>query len=272
MFSTEAIMQMALDLVGMQEIPGDSAIYYPGQGIKKVLFGIDISTAELAMAKQLGYDAVIAHHPPQTPTIPAWKVYLRHIDFLTQAGVPKEAAEAAVLPRAESMAAGFQSANHDHYPSIARLLDIPFMNIHCPLDELGRRIMQETVDACLAANSQATLGDVVDALNALPEFSNAFTKIEIAMGDAKAPAGKVVVAHGALTNGGYAVANAYFEYGVPTVLYIHIPYPDLQRLRTEAKGQLIISGHISSDLVGINPFVEKLQDAGIEVTTISGIR
>lgn len=272
MFSTEAIMQMALDMVGMNEIPGDSAIYHPGQGIKKVLFGIDISTAELAMAKQLGYDAVIAHHPPQTPTIPAWKVYMRHIDMLTAAGVPQAAAEAAVLPRVESMAAGFQSANHDHYPSIARLLDMPFMNIHCPLDELGRRIMQETVDACLAAHPQATLGDVVDALNELPEFSNAFTEIDIAMGEAQAPAGKVVVAHGALTNGGYNVANAYFEHGVSTVLYIHIPYPDLQKLRAEAKGQLLISGHISSDLVGINPFVQKMRDAGIEVTTISGIR
>ncbi|NLW17049.1 MAG: hypothetical protein GX033_05300 [Firmicutes bacterium] len=272
MLSTEAIMQMALDLVGMKEIPGDSAIYHSGQNIKKVLFGIDIGTAELVMAKQLGYDAVIAHHPPQTAAIPAWKVYLRHIDLLTQNGVPQAAAEAAVLPRAKSMAAAFQSANHDRYPSIARLLDIPFMNIHCPLDELGRRIMQETVDACLAANPDATLGDVVDALNALPEFSSAHTKIEIAIGDAQAPAKKVVVAHGALTNGGYNVANAYFEHGIPTVLYIHIPYADLQRLREEAKGQLIVSGHISGDLVGINPFVQKLRAAGLEVTAISGIR
>ncbi len=272
MFSTEAIMQMALDMVGMHDIPGDSAIYHRGEGIKKVLFGIDIGTAELAMAKQLGYDAVIAHHPPMTTAIPAWEVYLRHIDLLTQAGVPREAAEAAVLPRAQSMEAAFQSANHDHYPSIARLLDMPFMNIHCPLDELGRRIMQQTIDACLASNANATLGDVVDALNALPEFANAFTKIDIAIGDAKAPAKKVVVAHGALTNGGYDVANTYFEHGIPTVLYIHIPYADLQRLRKEAKGQLIVSGHISSDLVGINPFVQRLRDAGIEVTTISGIR
>lgn len=271
MFTTQAIMQMALDLVEMKTIPGDSAIYHPGEGIKKVLFGIDISTAELAMAKQLGYDAVIAHHPPQLATIPAWEVYMLQADLLQAAGVPKEAALAAVEPRALAMKAGFQAANHDHYPSIARLLDMPFLNIHCPLDELGRRIMQETIDACLAMDSSATLGDVVDALNALPEFKTAATKIEIALGTAAAPAKRVVVAHGALTNGGYAVANAYFEHGVPTVLYIHIPYPDLQRLRQESKGQLIISGHISSDLVGINPFVDAMRNAGLEVTTISGI-
>ncbi len=272
MVTTQELMQMALGLVEMQDIPGDSAIYHPGENIRKVLFGIDISTAELAMAKQLGFDAVIAHHPPQTSAIPAWQVYLRHIDFLVQAGVPREAAEAAVKPRAEAMAAAYQSANHEHYSSIARLLDMPFLNIHCPLDELGRRIMQKTVDDCLAVNSQATLGDVVEALNALPEFAEAHTQIQIAMGEAEAPAGRVVVAHGALTNGGYAVANAYFTHGIPTVLYIHIPYSDLQRLRAEKKGQLIVTGHISSDLVGINPFVQKMRAAGLEVTTISGIR
>jgi hypothetical protein len=272
MLSTQDIMQMAMDLVGMQQVPGDSAIYYPGEKIEKVLFGIDISTAELHMAKQLGFDAVIAHHPPRLAAIPAWQVYQRHIDFMTNAGVPEEAAKAAVLPRAESLAAGFQSANHDHFPSIARLLDIPFMNIHCPLDELGRRIMQKTADRCLEENPEATLQDVVDALNALPEFQSAFTKIEVAVGSSQSKARRVVVAHGALTNGGYAVANTYFEHGVPTVLYIHVPHADLQQLRAENKGQLIVSGHISSDLVGINPFVQKMREAGLDVTTISGIR
>ncbi len=272
MFSTAEIMQMAMDLVGMQDMPGDSAIYNPGTGIKKVLFGIDIGTTELYAAKQMGFDAVIAHHPPMLPVIPAWQIYMRHIDFMVAAGVPEAAARAAVMQRVEGMIAAGQSANHDHFPSIARLYDMPFMNIHCPLDELGRRIMQETVDKCLERKPDASLQDVVDALNALPEFQQAFTKIEIAVGDPQAKAGRVVVAHGALTNGGYSVANTYFEHGVPTVLYIHIPHADLLKLRAEQKGQLIVSGHISSDLVGINPFVRRLRDAGLDVTTISGIR
>lgn len=263
---------MAMGLVGMDQVPGDSAIYNPGNGIEKVLFGIDIGTSELHTAKQMGFDAVIAHHPPMTPAIPAWRVYMRHVDLMVNAGVPEAAARAAVVPRAESMAAGFQSANHDHFPSIARLIGIPFMNIHCPLDELGRRIMQEIVDHCLVENPNSTLQDVVDALNALPEFQQAYTKIEVAVGNPEARAGRVVVAHGALTNGGYAVANTYFEHGVPTVLYIHVPHPDLLKLRAENKGQLIISGHISSDLVGINPFVQRMQQAGLDVTTISGVR
>jgi hypothetical protein len=77
--------------------------------------------------------------------------------------------------------------------------------------------------------------------------------------------------HGAGTNGGYAVARAYFQAGVDTVLYIHIAPEEAQRLRNEASGNLIVSGHISSDLVGINPFVAKLEERGLEVVRMSGL-
>ena len=160
--TTDEIMQMAMDLVGMREMPGDSAVYFPGQNIKKVLFGIDIGVSELLLAKQLGYDAVIAHHPPMASALPAWQVYQRHIALLVQAGVSEEAAAAAVLPRVRHMKAAFQAANHDHYPSIAKLLQIPFMNIHCPLDELGRRIIQGKIDALLQSNATASLQAVVE--------------------------------------------------------------------------------------------------------------
>jgi len=41
------------------------------------------------------------------------------------------------------------------------------------------------------------------------------------------------IGHGALTNGGYPVAKACFAHGVDTVVYIHIDYGELQRLRAE---------------------------------------
>ncbi len=271
MVNTTQLMTWACEMAGFSSVPGDSRIYNPGEGIKRILFGVDISTAELKTAKDMGFDAVIAHHPPMTPSIPAWEVYARHIDIMVNAGVPEQAARAAVEPRIETMKAGFASANHDHYPSIARLLNMPFMNIHCPLDELGRKAMQDAVDAQLAKNPDSSLQEVANAINALPEFATAFTKIEIAMGEADKRAGKVVVAHGALTNGGYAIADTYYRHGVDTVIYIHIGYPDLQKLRSEHKGNLIITGHIVSDLVGINPYVRLLREKGLEVVTISGI-
>ena len=50
-------------LAELRQIPEGSAIYVEGDNISKVLFGIDAGTSELLLAKQLGYDAIVAHHP-----------------------------------------------------------------------------------------------------------------------------------------------------------------------------------------------------------------
>ncbi|MEW6524780.1 MAG: hypothetical protein AB1445_14760 [Bacillota bacterium] len=264
--TTEEIMAVALGLAGMSSIPGDSAIYHPGRGIRRVLFAVDMGPGELTACAQLGFDAAISHHPPLTAALPAWEVYARHVDLMVQAGVPAEAARAAVGSRVRAMQAAYQSANHEHFPSLARLLGIPFMNIHGPLDEVGRRIMQERADEA----SGGTVGDVMDALATLPEFQAARSTIQLGAGDRSSPAGKVVVAHGCLTNGGYAVADAYFRHGVQTVVYIHCPLADAERLAGEGRGNLVITGHIASDLVGINPFLQALAAAGVEVVTLNG--
>jgi len=40
--NTEEIMNVALKLAGLRDVPNDSAIFVSGRGIQKVLFGIDI--------------------------------------------------------------------------------------------------------------------------------------------------------------------------------------------------------------------------------------
>lgn len=266
--TTADIMQLALDMAGFTRIPEDSGIYVSGDRIRRVLFGVDVGTAELQMAKSLGYDLVIAHHPPGT-TPDQWKLLRRHIEFMTAAGVPEDAAKAAVADRVEATRLRGQVANFDHTPSAARLLAMPYMNIHAPLDELGRRIMREAIDRVLS-RSGPTVGDVVRALAALPEVAAAPTQVQIMMGDAEHPARNVVVAHGALTNGGYAVARTCFAHGVDTVIYIHVDFGELQRLRSDAKGNLIIVGHLAGDSLGFTPFLNALRERRLEVTTFSG--
>jgi predicted Fe-Mo cluster-binding NifX family protein len=76
------------------------------------------------------------------------------------------------------------------------------------------------------------------------------------------------VSHAAGTNGGYEVAKTYFKHGVGTLIYIHVSSSDLERLRADGVGNLIVSGHISSDSVGINPFLDELKNKGIDVVSI----
>jgi putative NIF3 family GTP cyclohydrolase 1 type 2 len=59
-------MDTALRLAKLDKMPEDCGIIVPGKNIKKVLFGVDMDTAEIMLAKQLGYDCVVSHHPRNT--------------------------------------------------------------------------------------------------------------------------------------------------------------------------------------------------------------
>ncbi len=269
--TTERLMEIALEMAGWQDIPGDCAIYYPGTRISHLLIGIDVGPGELFMARQLGYHAVVAHHPAGYAG-PFWDVYRLHVPQMIAAGVPEDVAEQAVAARVEQFKAAAQRENYDHMASVARLLEVPFLNIHSPLDEVGRRIMQQTADALLAAKPDATVAELRDALLQLPEYAAARTQMQVPLGDWDAPAGRVVVSHGAYTNGGYAVARAYLTSGVDTLCCIHFPLEDAQRLAAEGvSGNILVMGHIASDSVGLNPYVARLRSEGLEVTTFSGI-
>ncbi len=268
--TTEDLMQIAVDLAGQTRWPADSKIHVPGENIRKILFGIDMGVAEILVGKELGVDCVMAHHPdPSVLTFP--DVLDLHVDIMVRNGVPQDQAWEAVNRLKESSAFARHSANYDHAPAFARLLGMPFLNIHNPLDEIGRQLMQKAVDEHIGPDS--TVADVVAALETVPEIGNAPTNVVIRLGDKNNRAGKTVVVHGAGTNGGATLARLYFNHGVDTVVYIHISPGEMPRLRQEfPQGKnLVISGHIASDVAGINPFVKKIEDMGLEVIKVSGL-
>ncbi len=269
--TTEDLMRLALEMAELDEIPGDSAVHHDGRGIRRVLVGIDLRAPELVLAKDLGFDAVVTHHPVGAGTLGFHRVLYRHVDQMIAAGVPEEVARATIEETAAARRVLDSMANYDHDPSIARLLDMPYLNIHTPLDEIGRRRMA----ACAAAVlPDATVGDLVRRLReTFGEFRSAATEIEVPVGSASHRVGRVVVAHAAGTNGGYPVAKAYFAHGVDTVLYIHCRPDEARRLHEEfgATKSLVVTGHIASDSVGINPYVDRLRREGLEVATASGV-
>ncbi len=267
---TSQLMQIALNLVGFDTIPDDSAIYVPGAGIKRVLFGLDIGTGELVLARNLGYDAVIAHHPVGVPHR-VWRVFERHVALLMGAGIPEPAARAAIAQKLATLRLNGMVTNYEQVPLAARRLAMPFMNIHAPLDELGRRVMQSAVDVLLLSAPDATLRDVTTVLGMLPAAQRAAVPIEVLLGEPEARAGKVLVCHGAYTNGGDAVARTCFEHGIDTVIYIHIAPGDLESLRRDRRGQLIVTGHILGDAFGISPYISALRSQGLEVEVLSDI-
>src|SRR3989454_10652083 len=101
--------------------PADTTINVPAKDVRKALFGIDVEAADLLVAKEKGYDLVIAHHPTGGSAILEFpKVLSKHGDILVRHGVPKAAADAAVREMQEEREPQVHAENYDRLPSIAR--------------------------------------------------------------------------------------------------------------------------------------------------------
>ncbi|HYC27068.1 MAG TPA: Nif3-like dinuclear metal center hexameric protein, partial [Nitrososphaerales archaeon] len=89
---TASVMRLALDMAGFDSTPPDSVVWVKGDKIRSALFCIDASAAEVVLAKELGYDLLIAHHPVGPARLGFPQVAKRHFDFMVEKGVPRSIA------------------------------------------------------------------------------------------------------------------------------------------------------------------------------------
>ena len=265
---TQQIMKKALGLAHFKTIPADSEIHVKGR-IRKALVAIDVGVSELLLAKELGCDGVIAHHPAGgTARLEGYKVFRRHVDQMKEAGVPGDRAEEAVKAKYHQLEIQHHPDNYDQTTSAAKKLRIPLLSIHSPCDEIGRRMILKQIKGL---NEDSTVAELVSQVNRLPEYEKAKSRVEVRLGSPKRKMGKVAISHAAYTNGGYDVARAYFQSGTGTLSYIHISDADLSKLHTDGVGNLIELGHIASDWLGINPLLKELEANGVEVNATTDL-
>src|SRR5215471_8508162 len=220
MLDTKQIMKTALKLAHFNTIPADSEIHVKGRRLRKLLVAIDVGVGELLLAQNLGCDGVISHHPAGGPAqLEGYKVFLRHIDQMKAAGVPREVAEEAVKNKYRVLDIQHHPENYDQTPSAAKRLGLPLVTIHSPCDEMGRIML---VEAIKGLGKDATIKQLVAKIGGFPEFKKAETKIEVRLGSDKNRIGNVAISHACYTNGGFDIAKAYFKNGVDTLSYIHI--------------------------------------------------
>src|SRR5213593_4957184 len=209
---THQIMRTSLKLAGFRTVPADSEIHVKGKKVRKPLVAIDVGVAELLLARELGCDAVIAHHPAGgRARLEGYKVFLRHIEQLREAGVPEEVAREAVRPKLRVLELQHHPDNYDQTPSAAKKLKMPLVSIHSPCDEIGRNIILRQIKTL---DGGATVDRLVRRISQLPEFRKAKSKIQVRLGSAKNKTGKIAISHAAYTNGGYDIARTYFQNGI----------------------------------------------------------
>lgn len=270
--NTNEIMSIALELAGLDKIPEDSGVIVEGENIKKVAIGVDMELAEMMLAKELGADLVITHHPSGgSPRINLHKVMDNQIDRMVEAGVPINKAQKALSETKGKIERALHVSNYDRAVSAAKLLKMPFMGIHTPADIIVERKVQKLLDNNLNDNPKATLQDIIVALETLPEYQKTLAKPVVRVGSKDDFAGKAFVTMAGGTGGGVNVAKAYYEAGIGTLVCMHMPEDTIKAIKEQNIGNVLVAGHMASDSVGINEIAKALEEKGIEIIRMSGL-
>jgi len=270
--TSEDIMEVALDLAQLTEIPSDSGIHVRSDSVREVFATIDCDVSDLLLARELKCDTVLAHHPEGTAALNGWRVMRNQIEQMVECGVPVAKAEAALQRRMQQVDLNSHARNYGRVVQAARLLKLAFLNVHVPCDVITRRLLAEKLERFNDPKSRATVADVIDALQEFPEQQAAATTPQVRLGAADRLAGRVAVAIGGYTNGGVDVLRAYFEAGIGTVLMMHFPEADLREAREQRlPGNLIVTGHMASDSICVNFYLDELQRLGLKIVRAGGI-
>jgi putative NIF3 family GTP cyclohydrolase 1 type 2 len=257
----------------------DTAILYgdPDTEITRILVGIDIEVAELLLADKIrkveGLDLVISHHPEGRAWAEFYKVMQLQADMLVKLGVGKKLAEGLLLERMAEVERKVLPNNHMRSVDAARILNMPFMCVHTPADNHASHFINEL----LAKEKPKKTGDIIDILKEVPEYKEAIKENagpRIILGSPKKPAGRIFVEMTGGTEGSKEVFPSLYKKGVRTLVCMHMSEEHFKKVK-DTSLNVVIAGHISSDTLGLNLLLDRLEKKAkerLETVDCSGFR
>lgn len=250
----------------------DSGIHFDNgkKNIKKIMAGIDIDTAEIMLAEELDIEMVIAHHPVGKGLAALDEVMHLQADVLAQYGVPINVAESLMKMRISEVSRGVSAANHYKAVNAAELMKISLMNVHTPADNLVAKF----VEAKIKKDKPEYISDIIKSLLEIPEYKAA-AKMgfgpTIFAGSEDNRAGKIALTEiTGGTEGSVKLFEKLSQAGVGTVIGMHLS-EEGRKEAEKAHINVVIAGHISSDSLGMNLFLDELEKKGIEIVPCSGL-
>ena len=257
----------------------DSRIHFDGgsKTIKKVMAGIDIDSSELMVARYLSnhnpkspVDLIIAHHPEGKALADLSDVMDLQADVLSQYGVPINIAEGLMKIRISEVSRGISPVNHFKEVDTARLLNMNFMNVHTPADNLVAQFVKEKV----MKDNPVYVSDIIKSLLEIPEYKEGALRgagPRVFAGSEDRRAGKIAFSE--ITGGTSGSKEMYAKMsqaGIGTIIGMHMG-EDHRKEAEAAHMNVVIAGHISSDSIGMNLFLDELEKKGIEIVPCSGL-
>lgn len=255
----------------------DSRIHFDSgvKNIKRVMVGIDIDAGELMISRYLSnhsdpIDLVIAHHPIGKGLADLHDVMHLQADVLAQYGVPINVAESLLKIRIGEVSRGVNPANHYKTVDAARNLEMSLMNVHTPADNLVAKFVENK----LKKDNPEYVGDILKSLLEIPEYAEAARRgfgPVLFTGSPDNRAGKIALTE--ITGGTEGSAKIYEKManaGVGTIIAMH-QSEEHRKEAEKAHINVVIAGHISSDSIGMNLFLDELEKKGIEIVPCSGL-
>jgi len=242
----------------------------PDLEVKRVLAGIDMEVGEVLLADRLqNIDLILSHHPEGKALAALHEVMHLQEDYLEQFGVPINVAEGIMSSRISEVKRGLSPINHQKAVDAARLLGLAFMSVHTPADNL----VNDFLTKLFAEKEPKKVGDILKILKEIPEYAQA-TQLnagpQIFVGSEDRRCGKIMVN---MTGGTSGSENAYeklAQAGVGTIVEMHMT----EKHRKEAEKHhinVVIAGHIASDSLGMNLYLDALEARGVEILACSGL-
>jgi hypothetical protein len=245
------------------------------QRIRSLLVGIDIEIGELLLADRMraggkSIDLILAHHPEGRAMANFYEVMEMQADILNKFGVPINVAEGILQDRIKEVERRVLPVNHTRAVDAARLLDLPFACVHTPADNGVTQFLQKEFDQ----RKPALLSDIVDFLLEIPEYQDrmrANAGPKLVAGSPSNRAGRVFVDMTGGTGGSKEAFQKLVQAGVGTIVGMHIGEDHLKEAKKHHVN-VVIAGHMSSDTLGMNLFLDSLLQAygPLDIMTCSG--
>jgi hypothetical protein len=246
----------------------------PDLEVRGLITGVDMEAAEILVADRLRergapIDLIFAHHPEGPGFARLDEVMHMQADLWAAQGVGLGAADSLISKRASEVRRRFMPYNHYRAVQAAELLGFAMISCHTPADNSVQAFVQSFLDE----RKPETLDDVVKALRSIPEYEYAAKKgygPELVLGDSDHRPGRIVVDMTGGTEGPVDALDRLSSAGVDTLIGMH--YGEEHRKRAEdLHMNLVIAGHISSDTLGMNLVLDRIESQGVAVICTSGI-
>jgi hypothetical protein len=246
------------------------------EDVQSILVGIDIDVGEILLMESLRskgrkIDLLLSHHPSGRAYADLYSVMQMQSDILNTFGVPINVAESLMEGRIKEVERKLMPVNHTRAVDAARLLDIPFICLHTPSDNMVASYLQRLFDG----EKPSFLSDVLDILRNIPEYKSASINSvgpKIVLGTKNRKAGKIFVDMTGGTEGAKEIFESLTNSGINTIVAMHIS----EEHRKEAEKHhlnVLVAGHISSDSLGLNLLIDEISRGdSFEILECSGFK